>query len=258
MKWFLRKIWEWTVTGLFLAFMSLVVYAAVMIFMAGIANAHYIPAVTDQQLSIATMGKITKDRYKDNFGLDVLFIQRKLYGDTQLLGIGSVSQYDGEERGGLNAFALQPLGQLVNMDFKPKNKALKENIFNRINLIVGAGINQRMEAEAAAGVQIDLERVIIFAKRLGRRSYRGGIIFPIFNREIHFGFIGEHRDLDDIHERESVDKLGIVIGMATDSKQSIEQIERGKTIDELKRDAEKIEDMINDKRMKKTLRENQI
>ena len=56
--------------------------------------------MTNQQLSVATMGKIDKNRYEDNFGLDIMFIQQRIVGDTRLVGIGSISKYDGEGTGG--------------------------------------------------------------------------------------------------------------------------------------------------------------
>ena len=111
---------------------------------------------------------------------------------------------------------------------EPSNLDIKTKILNRIYIIAGGGLNVNMESEMAGGIQIDLDYFIIFGKQLGRRSYRGGFVIPLYDRSVHFGFIGEHKDFKDIDSKSSVDKIGVVGGIALggDEKRTPESVRK--------------------------------
>ncbi len=209
---------------IYLLVMLFVIVSLMFLFMAFFnsekADGGYLPLIenqerTNSQISIASIGTLDKNRYKDNFGLDIMILQGTLFGNIKMIGIGSISQYKGSPGGGLSTFVLIPLGSLLEMNFlEVVNPSLKGLLLNKIHVITGLGLNYQMTSEISGGLQVDLTKAIVFAQKNGIRTYRGGVIFPFLKRTIHFGGVFEHRELPDIAGKPYLQKIGVVFGFA--------------------------------------------
>jgi len=189
----------------------------------------FIPPVSDNQINIATLGHLTKDRYKDGFNIEAMLFKRNVMSSGRLVSVGYLRKNNGEDHGGLGGYFLLPV-----------NYFQSDWLQNKLFMIMGGDVESDFKSYAGGGLMLDLDYLIVFAKQRGERTTRAGIVFPLFKRTMSFGLLGEHVNYSDIPLMESVWKAGISISFSlTDDPRRIRD-DLMKQIEEAKRELEKI------------------
>ena len=163
-----------------LAIILTILITIVILSFCGKSKAEYLPSINDQQFTIAYSERLdspTKDR-----SIDISLLQVQFYSKLKIVGIGQITNRNNKESGAADFYTVVPLSVLY--EGLPK-------IFDKIEVIGGLGVRSNLTARGGGGVQVDLEKAIIFLKSNHTNHQRAGIFFPYYERSAHVGFIYE-------------------------------------------------------------------
>lgn len=176
-----------------------VMFLAVL-FLTTRGEAGFLPPVSNNEITVATLGNLNKNRYKKGFSFEALWYQSQILSTkAKFVSVGYLKHNNSNDHGGgLGGYLITPLNYFL-------TPGLKDKIF----LITGGELESTMRGYLGGGVLLDLERTIIFFKQRGERITRGGVIIPLLNRTMSFGIISEFTNNYNNPFQKDIWKLGL-------------------------------------------------